>query len=358
VIFNSPEGLFSIGALLCQNSYLIPCKTDESIGFLAKLAGIEEKESISKLEEFKKGGFCEFQGAGGEVFTIRKTDRNDDRYRYVEGFHADIAVHLDAAEAPRYISFVGNNYNVGALSAAADYFDVTPVFDECGIYVNRHKKLAETDMRYAVKDVAAVRQKMTENIKSNWYDAENGKMGLSYGMIDLIFLFDGKGGNIYVTERSGDLQTALGSYKAPEVSLATLGFQYAEKDALCIYEDKGKNISIAIHKPEWGSRDDDWNLEYLHEVNGYLVGVWYDADKKELRIQADKGGSGAGYRYFIASGKYGEEYPDPDTVKKHFGSVFGTQDANVLGKPVSLFEQTLQERFGMDLDELYALPIR
>jgi len=199
---------------------------------------------------------------------------------------------------------------------------------------------------------------MAENIKSSWYDQEQGKMGLSYGALDLEFRFDAKGGRIYVGERSGEMTVSLRGYAAPEVSLTTLGFYYAEKNALCIYEDKGTNTSVAISRPEWGSRDGGWNLEFLQEINGYLLALWYDADKGEFRIQADKGASSAGYSYNIVMEEYGGEYPDPDTVKEHFCAVFDTQDENVLSKAVSLFEQTLNERFGMGLTDLYALPIR
>ncbi|MEN6470709.1 MAG: hypothetical protein ABFC62_04495 [Clostridiaceae bacterium] len=36
-------------------------------------------------------------------------------------------------------------------------------------------------------------------------------------------------------------------------------------------------MSIAIHRPEWGKFDDDWNVEYYDEVNGCVVRVTYNA---------------------------------------------------------------------------------
>ncbi len=50
-------------------------KTDESITFLAKLAGIEDVQAAAQhAEDFKNGGFCEFQSAsGGEVFSTNRT---------------------------------------------------------------------------------------------------------------------------------------------------------------------------------------------------------------------------------------------------------------------------------------------
>lgn len=334
-------------------------KTNEAITFLAKLAGIKDADGANKyVDEFNKGGFCEFQSADGSLFTIRKTNQNDDRYQYVEGCHADIQVNLNEDVSSKYILLVGDNYNVNALNVAANYFDVKPIFEECGIYVNLHKKSIEINMRYAVKDVAAIQQNMQKNIKSTWYDANNGKMGLSYGMIDMEILFDSRRSQISVTEKTSEMQNALADYTASDVSLSSLGFNYAEKDALCTYEDKRKNISIAIYKPEWGNRNDGWNIEYLHEVNGYNLAMWYNAQKQEFRIQADKGSSSAVYYYFIKTNKYGEEWPDPDTVKKQFKAAFGTQDGDVYQRAMSLFEQTIQERFGMSWEKLYALPIR
>ncbi|MBE3102245.1 MAG: hypothetical protein IMZ47_08265 [Firmicutes bacterium] len=163
------------------------------------------------------------------------------------------------------------------------------------------------------------------------------------------------------TETTAPVTTATET-TAPEVSLSTLGFYYAEKDALCIYEDKEERIQVAIYKPEWGARmitDNNWNIEYLHEMNGYLLAVWYYANEQKYTVQADKGSSSARYDYFIETGEYGNEWtPDPDTVKEHFCTVFDTQDDDVFAKAVSMFEQTLKDRFDMSLKELYALPAR
>jgi hypothetical protein len=338
-------------------------KTDESITFLSKLAGIEDENSINKfLEGFNKSGFCEFKSTDDVTFTIRKTDKNDGRYQYVEGCHIDLWVDVNSSEAPRYTQLVSDNFNANALSVAADYFDVTPVFEECSIQVDLYKNSVEIRVNYDVKDVTAVQQKMVQGIKSNWYDTDNGKMGLSYGMVDFEILFDIKGGQIDVMEKTTDIQTALGDYTAPEVSLSTLGFFYAEKDGLCTYEDKKEGMQVAIYKPEWGARpitDNNWDITYLQEVNGYLVVVWYYANEQKYTIQADKGNLTAKYDYYIETGEYGNEWtPDSDTVKEHFSTVFDTQDEDVFAKAVSMFEQTLKDRFDLSLQELFALPIR
>ncbi|MEI7615780.1 MAG: hypothetical protein WCJ54_03620, partial [Actinomycetota bacterium] len=149
---------------------------------------------------------------------------------------------------------------------------------------------------------------------------------------------------------------------APRVSLLALGFSYSEKDVLCIYEDKEEHIQVSVYKPEWGVRpttDNNWNIEYLNEVNGYLLTVCYYANEQKYTVQAGKGSSTARYDYFIETGKYGNEWTsDTDTVKEHFYTVFGIKDDDVFTKAVSMFEQTFIDRFDMSMKELYVLPIR
>ncbi|MFB0920573.1 MAG: hypothetical protein QMB62_06785, partial [Oscillospiraceae bacterium] len=330
---------FRLGKPISNNllSMTAEGKPDEAIAFLAKLAEIENQSEVDKfISDFNSNAYCEFPIDGDGLCCIRKTDPNDDRYPYVEGCHIDLQVYADSTEEAAFLMLFSDNYNLKALAAAADYFDVKPVFNEYGIYVNLHKKIAEFGLNYSLTDVGAVQQKMDEGIKSTWYDSEGGRMGLSYGAIDLSFDFDSKGGNIYVNERASDLQSVLGSYTAPAVSLSTLGFTYSEPDALCTFEDKQSKLSFSIHKPEWGDGKETWNVLFLKEVNGYLVAVWYYAPERKLEVQADKGNLSAKYDYFIDTGKYVNEYPDADKTTEHFQTVFDTKDTDVYGKAIDL----------------------
>jgi hypothetical protein len=42
-------------------------------------------------------------------------------------------------------------------------------------------------------------------------------------------------------------------------------------------------------------------------------------------------------------------------VNRLFNEAFGTQGEDFYDKPMAYFEQLVQERFGMSIDELYAL---
>jgi predicted small lipoprotein YifL len=330
---------------------------DDAVMFLAELAGLDEAEKTCRTDEFNVGGFCEFQSADGEVFTVRKTDPNDDRYEYIEGIHADISVSLTDAEAPRYIQLVRDNFNVNALAAAADFFDTTPVFEECDIAVNLHKKEVSVSLCYTVAEVAAVQTSLVERVKSNWYDAQHGRMGLSYGMLDIEYLFDITSGNIYISERSSELNSALSAYIEPEVSLSKLGFGFGQ-DGLCgVYEQHEPHyMSVAIHRPEWGAYNEDWNIEFMDEVNGYLLRITYSAAEESYHISADKDQAGAAFDYLPTTKEYTGEYPDQETVKRMFGDAFGTQSEGFYEKPLAYFEELVRERFGMGIGELYALP--
>lgn len=335
-------------------------KIDESIAFLAKLAGITDAQTTAQqAEDFKNDGYCEFDGVGNAVFTIRETDRGDDRYEYVKGFHAEIWINLTEAQVPRYFSLIRDSFNVNALTAARDYFDVTPVFDECAIAVNLHKKQVCVEMRYTVADVAAVQKSIAETVKSNWYDVKNGKMGFSYGIFGIELLFDGKGGNIYVNETTSDTKSVLSAYVEPEVSFAKLGFGFDLENICGVYEQHEPHyMSLAVHRPEWGEFDGGWNLEYYDTVNGYVMRITYHADEHKYRITADKNDVGGAFNYFPATGKYVDEHPDSDTIRQVFNGVFGTEGEDFYDKPIAYFEQLVQDRFGMSIDEFYALPIR
>lgn len=144
---------------------------------------------------------------------------------------------------------------------------------------------------------------------------------------------------------------------ASENSLIGLGFGFDDAGTCGVYEQHEPHyMSVAIHRPEWGEWNSDWNIEFMDEVNGYSLRITYHADEGKYHISVDKNNAGAAFDYFPATGKYTGEYPDLDTVKRMFNAAFGTQGDGFYGKPLAYFEQLAQERFGMSVDKLYALP--
>ena len=333
--------------------------TDDAIAFLAALAGLSEDEKVSRTDEYNGGGFCEFQGKNGAVFTIRKTNPDDDRYAYVDGCLIDITSDVNTADIEKYISLARDNYNLNALSSIAQYLDTEPDWGECSFDVNLHKKEARASVVYHVSDVEAVQQVIADNAKSDWYDTQSGSMGLSYGMIGIKIEFDSKGGAVYITQSAAEFDTALCEYIAPEISLTKLGFGFGQDGVCGVYEQHDPHyMSVAIHRPEWGEFSDDWNIEFMDVVNGYQLRITYNAAENKYHISADKNKKGAAFDFLPATKEYGWENPDKDTVIQMFNDVFDTQDEDIYEKPMTYFEQLVQERFGMGIDELYALPIK
>ena len=118
-------------------------------------------------------------------------------------------------------------------------------------------------------------------------------------------------------------------------------------------------VSIAVHRPEWGEFSQKWNIECSNsDVNGYSLIIWYYTAEDRYEIQMDGKNASAKFDYFPVTGQYGEGYPDPDTVRQMFNKAFGPQDEDFHDKPLTHFEQLVQERFGMSIEELYLLPVK
>lgn len=141
-------------------------------------------------------------------------------------------------------------------------------------------------------------------------------------------------------------------------SLIGLGFGFDPEGICGVYEQhEPYYMNVAIHRPEWGEYNEDWNIEYLDTaVNGYVLRITYNATEGKYHITVDKDNTGAAFDYYHAAKKYTDEYPDMDTVKRMFNDAFGTQGDDFFDKPLARFEQLVQERFGMSIIELYALP--
>jgi hypothetical protein len=118
------------------------------------------------------------------------------------------------------------------------------------------------------------------------------------------------------------------------------------------------DMGIAIHRPEWGENPDGWNIEfYDSDVNGYKLQILYYAAEGKYHVSIEKGGVEAGFEIYPATDEKGWEYPDLDTAHRMFNAAFGTTGKELYHKPLTYFEQVVQEHFGMSVDELYALPV-
>ena len=142
-----------------------------------------------------------------------------------------------------------------------------------------------------------------------------------------------------------------------DVSLSTLGFEFDPKLSIYSYSNDETKSFVNISRSDLGDSQFDWNLELLQEINGSLIGIWYYEKDNQLLIQADKGETFANYYYDLTNKTYGEEGPSTDSVQEQFEAAFGKQEGDFHDAALKLFTDTIQERFGLSWQELYALPL-
>jgi len=143
-------------------------------------------------------------------------------------------------------------------------------------------------------------------------------------------------------------------------TLKNLGFVADEEgNAAYKYDEKEPHdMHISIYRPEWGVSSDNRSIEfYDDDVNGYNLLILYFAGEGKYSISVRKDEAACGFDYYPATKEYGVEFPDSDTAHQMFNAAFGTQGEDFYDKPLEYFEQGVQKRFGMSIEELYALPV-
>ncbi len=138
-----------------------------------------------------------------------------------------------------------------------------------------------------------------------------------------------------------------------------LGFTANAESAICLYEQAEPHyMQIAIHRPEWGVSPDEWNIEFHDSnVNGYKLVMQYFANEGKWHVYLEKDDVDCSFDNYPATDAKGWEYPDIETLHRMVGDAFASQGKELYYKPLEYFEQWVQERFGMSIDELYALPV-
>lgn len=143
-----------------------------------------------------------------------------------------------------------------------------------------------------------------------------------------------------------------------------LGFTLLDYKATCLYEEQTpRPISISVHRTEWDAAAPaenlvDWSMEFTDsDVNGYQLLILYYAADGRYHISIGKDGQEAAVEIRPAAGEHGAESPDPETAERMFKDAFGTEGGKWYEAPLAYFEQTVQDRFGMSIIELYSLPL-
>ena len=329
-----------------------------AVAYMADVSGLSEQDKGDRFDEYSKNGITEFIGADGGIVTIRQQKPHDEKHENGACL-IQLTYHVPDAELEKYTDLIRDNYNMSALTSVKDFFNIEPDFSECSIEVVLQNTEANVAVQYYVDDAELIQQRVAEITTDglrDWHGLPSAV--IPYGLINNTLIFDSRGGAaILVLQTSNDLNTSLGQYVESEFSLTKFGFGFDDAGTCGVYEQHEPHyMNVAIHRPEWGSFNEDWNIEYLDQINGYGLRITNNQDLDSYHIRVDKDNEGAGFDYSPATREYTGQYPDLDTLNRMFNDAFGTEGEDFYDKPMAYFEQLVQDRFGMSIDELYALP--
>ena len=138
-----------------------------------------------------------------------------------------------------------------------------------------------------------------------------------------------------------------------------LGFEFLDFKGTYAYLENG--AEIYIHKPQWdkdipAENTLDWSMSFFDSnVKGYQTLVLYFADKDAYYISMTKDGIEVRFDYYPATNKFEYDPRNIDPFRSAFNEAFDTQGDDFMNVPMNIFKENIQERFGMSIEELYAL---
>lgn len=353
-----------------KDTYLLDLTAQGNPADIAKacagILGVTDEAQLSTYAaSVEKDGFASIDGtfAGSPANVVmKKTSAGTDFDQCIEvdGCRVEFAVEIDADSAKNCCALVLANYSTAALGDLAEQMgDDTIHQDQLSIFVNTQKPEKTTVYIYhSVKDAAALFSSAKETLQINWFDEEYSSVGLQYGRQNLSYTFNQENNVVQVNLSPNDNATPAGQYRLSEKSLTKLGFQYDQNAKLCIFEDKSKQMQIAVSKPEWQRTEEDWNLMYyLGEYNGYGVYITYREAKQAFTVMVSQGDTQTGCDYIPETNTFSQGWPADDMMQEFFQGAMGTGEGDAREGVFALFTKELQDRFGMTWQELYALPV-
>jgi hypothetical protein len=138
-----------------------------------------------------------------------------------------------------------------------------------------------------------------------------------------------------------------------------LGLVFLDYKGTYTYQENGMEISI--HKPEWDNNVAaknklDWSMAFVDpNVKGYQMIILYFADKNAYFISLEKDGTEARFDYYPAMNKFEYNPQSIEPLRSVLNEAFNTQGDDFMNVPMNIFKESIQERFGMSIEELYAL---
>ena len=372
-----PDGYTAYGALFCnaepgkgiKDAYILYLTAagdpNQILKTIANILGVtDEKQLTAYTESLEKDGFVQMDGtfAGSPANAgMKKTNAGADfdQCADVDGCRVEIGVELGSEQVEKYRALALANYNTAMLGdLAAQLSEDTIQRDKLAIYVNVQKPdKTVVYVTHAVADAAALMTGITGTLKTTWVDEANPSLGMEYATQQARYSFDTANNMVRVEFSPNDNSAIAGEFRKSAVSFTSLGFTSYPNDGLCIYKEDQNHLEIAIAKPDWG-HNEDWNFEFLGESNGYSLGMWYTEATGLFHVSVNQGDKGAAAEYIVAEGIFAPDvYPDENTQKQMFCGAAGISEGDYRTAVFAIFEQAIEQRFGMGWQELYALPV-
>ena len=338
---------------------------DDVIRSCAGLLGISDRTTIDgAIESMTNEKVAEMTGvyAGNPVVATLKgtsADETFDECEEVDGCRMELSMDVDDEQASLYQKLILANENSAMLGQYAEQLNAKAIRPDMQfVFVNVQKpQNTVIGLVYATENPLELASKMAHSLDSTWYDERSGMFGLAYGPQYASLYPDYSQNVIEVALHPCDNSTPASDFRMSEISFVKLGFESFPNDGLCIYKGDQSVQEIAIAKPDWGNNE-DWNFEFLGESNGCSIGMWYTEATGLFHISVNKGSEGATAEFNVAENAFQSDvYPDEETQTRLFREAAGISEGDHRTAVFALFEQTVQDRFGMTWQELYALPI-
>jgi len=276
----------------------------------------------------------------------------------VNGCRVELSVDIPTEQTGLYNALILKNNNSAILGDLAPQLgEDTILKDLMNIYVNQVRPdKTEVYLLHKVESAETLMAAFNEKLSPAWFDEPSNTLGLFYSRISGKYRFDFERNTIFATLSPNDNESPASEFVKSEKSLFGFGFQPEDENGIYVYDDKASQVRIEIANPASTARP-EWDMGFLLISNDYVVVMWYDQDQQTLAIQTDKGDISAKCRYHVDTQVFDEFWPSEEMVLEHLNNALEETDGDVRLAAVQRMATEVQNRFGMDWQDLYALPI-
>lgn len=332
--------------------------------YFADLLGINDETQLNEIADLMERDVAQdiygtYQGVPAFAM-LKKTEAGNDfeQCTEVNGCRIELAVDISADQTASYFDLILQNNNSVMLGELAPQLGEETLKEKLiGIFVNAEKpEKTEVYLQHRVENAAALMASFNEILKPVWFDEQGKALEISYGRMNGKYQFDTEQNIVFATLRPNDNSAPVSAFIKSEKSLIGLGFQLDEQSGFYLYDDKETTVRFEIANPDSDS-DQKYDMLFICIANGYLFGIWYNQQQQTLVIQTDKDEISAKCTYRLDTETFEEPYPSEEMVQEHFALALGSPQGDVRQAAIQEMSAEVQNRFGLDWQELCALPV-